>query len=169
MHTGDSSSIGKKTKRCIHYAKYSTGIFGTNKFSFFHARIIENSTSFINWPVWFKFKKSNTFLFFNTVSAWRPSSKRGQDDFKPLFYFYLRQWLTISRYWDFIYIFDPSCLKYITLFFCLSIRFWQPFWEAILNFMVKTVLKHKKYPSIRLLTSELATNYTSFVSMTIWF
>ena len=32
--------------------------------------------------------------------------------------------------------------------------------------MVKTVLKHKKYPSIRFLTSELARNDTSFVSMT---
>ena len=64
--------------------------------------------------------------------------------------------------------FHPSCLKYryITLSFCFSIRFWQPFSRAILNFMVKTVLKHKKYPSIRFLTSELARNDTSFVSMT---
>ena len=50
--------------------------------------------------------------------------------------------------------------------FCFSVRFWQPFSRAILNFMVKTVLKHKKYPSIRFLTSELARNDTSFVSMT---
>ena len=31
--------------------------------------------------------------------------------------FDLKQWLTMSRYWHFIYIFGPSCFKYITLFF----------------------------------------------------
>ena len=72
--------------------------------------------------------------------------------------FDLRQWLTMSSYWHFIYTFD--------LYFFVLIKFFQPFWGAILNFMVKTVLKHKKYPSIRFLTSELARNYTSLVSTT---
>ena len=65
---------------------------------------------------------------------------------------YLHFWSILFKIYHFIFLF--------------LIRFWQPFWEAILNFMVKTVLKHKKYPSIRFLTSELERNDTSFVSMT---
>ena len=74
---------------------------------------------------------------------------------------YCRDWHFSSHFW-------PILFK-IYHFYLFSVWFWQPLWATILIFVVKTVLKHNTYPSIRFAISELTGKDTSLSLRPIWF